>query len=532
MTSFSRILRWQRLLVLLLVIHAPCNTAWATQDPLLDTAWSEARALATDWKIGDVKLQVRDGGDVFVATSASIVIGEQFLENIKAGPDAHDLLLFALLHELWHVHQIALKPEVYGEIAQRPVLECSADARAAYTMALQKHAVLNPDAAVSAGEAVAKALAAIPEIPARFPSVNDATAASVKHLGVDQRRFASLVGVLQALIADGERHPKVYPPGVYGRLLRQANELFMVAWKQGRSDQDSMADMCSYIANRGADKQVRVGQVSIESRQVEGKKRVVTRYEIENLQDRPITYSIILVDGIAEKIRSDRDMTGFTSMRRIAVDVPARGKGWFSTFPRWSAIDLAMKYLPAYAFGTLDRVSITGEIVPRPTCFDNAATATDSVLDLPMKTAIRLGQAAFGKFEGIRGEQDLPASNEAVKTFRFIFDAPDKSSGGVHYSSMFGGWSASFEIYKGDDKKEALKIIDRVEAYAKRYCPESEDPTFPIYRRDSKNGSLIIRRFTTGSSAELALLDPEPEEDGTEPEFTVYWSIQPAAIED
>lgn len=315
MKSYVTMVHWIRVCSLTAMLLGARGVAWAEVTPLLDITWAEARTLSKTWKTGDVKLQVRKGTDVYVTNGSLIIVGQEFLDTATASPDAHDKLLFALLHELWHVHQLAIDATLYETIEQRPMLECAADARAAFTMALQAHSALSLDSPAGQRASIANVIAAIPEIPTRFSNVNTEAAQSLKHLNIDQRRFASQIGILQAIAADTARDIRIDPPGMEGKLLRQLNGMFDALTMLGDGDQERMNGMCSYIANSNSENKVRVGPQKIEMIEIEGRKRPVTRYKVENLLDRPVTYSFLQVDGVAKLDGSDSDTTDFTSIR-------------------------------------------------------------------------------------------------------------------------------------------------------------------------------------------------------------------------
>jgi hypothetical protein len=515
-------------MAMVLAVGVP-SFAQGAADRLLEATWSEARALAKDWKLEGAKLQVDGAGDVYVTSSLSVVVGEKFLSKLSAEPNAHDALLFALLHELWHVHQIASDRDAYNAPGQRPILECAADARAAYTMTRQKHAVLRPDAPAPLGESVALELEQIPRIPLQFPALNDAAALSLQHLAADQRRFAALVGVLQGLSSDVGRLPKNYSAGVYGRLQRQSAALWSLFPPTGVGDQDKLNDICSYIAGGRAEKDVRVTFQKSDILQQNGQRIYTEVHRIENLLAQPIRYSFITVDGVIKKEDSDQDVTDLMAMRRTFVDVPARGSAKFQTFALFPLIDHdKFKYLPFYSLGRLDKVTIIGPAVPPPTCFDEPPPNVAAALDMQTKLAIRIGQSAMGKFDSVRGEENKLMSSELAKIYNYSFDPPGKPSGLIQ--SLPGLTYATLDLYEGDDKDAALEIIDRIASYAKQSCPVPEDPDFPLFVRDPANHSLDIRRFTTGSAASVVLTIPEAEDPPGTP-VRVHWSITRNIVE-
>jgi len=501
------------------------HTAYAAADPELDKAWGEALVLAKDWNLGQVTLATDSGEEVFVSPSLTVTVGGKFLSKAKSAANPHDTLLFALLHELWHVHQLNSDRSGYEAPGLRRVLECAADARAAFTMALQKHAVMSPDAPEAKGERVAQDLDAIPSIPDLFTSLDDAKALSLKHLGVNERRFASRIGVLQALSSDFRRLPKNWSPGTYGRLQRQSSQLYFLFAPAGVSDQQKMSDICSYIVGSGADSLVRVMAKSSDLLQQNGQRLSTTIFEIENLSDWPIRYSFLTLDGVVEKTASDEDISRFELMRRTFVDVPARRKANFQSLQVVPPIDGSkFKYLPFYSAGKLDRVDQIGEAVPPASCFDDVSATVAKEMDPLTKLAVRVGHSASSRFEGVRGEENKFLSNAFAKVYRYAFDPPGRDSGQITITGGDALTGATIDLYTGNNRDEALRIIDRIADIAAKACPASEDPAFPLFTRKD-NSSLEFQRFTTGSAASVifALPDPEDPEDSS---IRVYWSIR------
>jgi hypothetical protein len=519
-----------RAIVFSLALFAHVVPAYPATGRDLEGTWGEARRIAANWAVGDVKLQLRPGGNIFVADEATILVGEEFLNGIESGGDGRDKLLFALLHELWHVHQVNRESHAYKIARRRPPLECEADARAAFELARRELVTASSNATLAEGEAIASKLTGILTIPLGFPAISDANAANFQHLGTDQRRFASLVGVLVALIADSRKLPENYSPGGYGRLQRQASEMYKLS-PFGTSDKERMSEACAYISGSDAAKQVRVLALRSAIRQIDGKRILVTRYEIQNLMDWPIKYMYLLVDGVVDKSLSERNVTGFTSMRTGRVLLPARGKAEFETLEETPVIDSSTsKYLAGYSLGTLDVVTRAGDEVPRPACFDELSDEASAALDFSMKTAIRIGYAAQGRFEAVRGAEDNLYSNAYQKVFHLNFGDAARSAGSVYYMGFMNMAYVTLNVYEGLDKKDALKVIDRAAAFAERFCPASEDPAAPLFKRDPATGSLEIYRFTTGSRASLKLILPD-ERDPELKKFIAFWTITRDVIE-
>ena len=503
-----------------------CNQAWAQTTPLLDGVWSEARALAGEWTIGDARLQVRKGSDVYVANDRLVIVGSDFLEKTAAAPDAREMLLFALLHELWHVQQLMLDTSLHGTLERRPALECAADARAAFTLARQQLAGLDAQSSAAQTEQLASQLAAIQDIPTRFSSVDKNSAHSLKHLSVDQRRFAAQIGVLLALSVEAVRLPEGVPGGMYAQLLEQMNAVLNAVGTRESRTQENMDEMCAYIGGGGAGQQVRVSYQAMDILNIAGKNTVVTRHKIDNLLDKAVAYSFLLVDGVVMPGRSERDMRDFSGMRRKVVNVPAHGTAEFSTFSLGPVPDKGrFRQLPDYTFGTLDRVVVHGRAQSLPACFEvGAGPMLD--LDAATKKAIRVGQAASGNFAAVRGAQNQDYSSASSTLYDYIFDEANARSGWIIYSSMLQTWSASLEIYRGEDKEEAMRLIDAVEAYAKRYCPQPTQSMLPLYWRDSREEALHIQRFTAHSTAVLSLTVERPDDDTEHRAISVAWEIR------
>jgi hypothetical protein len=505
---------------------APHGLAQTAADILISQSWEEARSLTKTWRTEGATLQVAEADDVYVTPGLSVVVGKKFVASLNERPDGKQALLFAMLHELWHVHQISSDRAAYTNPAQRPVLECAADARAAFAMTRAYNAVLRSDSPAALGEQVALRLDIIPGIAASFRNLNEVSAFSLQHLSSQKRRFAAQIGVLQALSSESARMPSTYSAGVYGRLQRQSTAFWMMFPMQGMSDQDKLDETCSHIAGSDTGKDVRVSFEKSETSMRNGQRVYAAVHKVQNLRNEPIRYSFLSIDGVVPNESKDDDFTLMTGMRRTSVDVTARGVAEFQAFSVLPPLDPSrQKYLPFYIGGKLDKVTVLGLVVPPPACFDDIPATATTILDKTTKLAIRVGQSAMRKFESVRGEEEKFLTSDMVKVFKYSFDVGANSSGLIHYSYIEGFSYASLDLYRGDDKAAALAVIDRIHQYAKEYCPASDDPAFPLYSRDDADSTLDFRSFTTGSSASVVLFLPEAD-DPPESEISVSWIIR------
>ena len=493
----------------------------------------KALASAATWGLNDVTYEISNGPSVFVKSDKNFVIGQDFLTLTGALPLGPEILLFAMLHEMWHIQQIAKTPDLYRNLSERPAMECEADAHGAYAIAKSELSMVSKSSEQDVLEATARHIAELANIPDNFPSLSAEEAVKHNHLNPAQRRLAVIFGLLVG-VSDLYEFPK-YKRSNYVRLKRQSrqvNSLFSIE----KSDEERIKDLCLFVTSPkrsflGIDDLV-ILPIEISNRTEIGNYEVLTsKYSIRNSSNQPLQYEFLKFEGLAPKDRPD-DLGMFKYILRYKIKVDARSTTEFETKTLILKID-GEKFvrISEYEPGRLDLVKVLAPPVPPLTCFDNFVMKNLTKAEIELAAAVRIGSAAINQFEAVKGTKNMGTSSGPLTMHNYNFSLPKDTNGYLNGTRGWYGVHASLDLYSGDNEQDAIDTFERTVAYVKARCNAVPESAKPLITINSDKRTVDIAHFTLGSSASLRMTKMEDEDDPSDVSYYVSWSFSQSFTE-
>lgn len=487
--------------------------------------WKDARRLASSWHSGDINLMVQDSETVSVSPGGPIIIGKNFLSLTSTDDAGDSMLMFALLHELWHLNQAKNTPLEYFDIQSRPAMECAADAHAALTMTQDFLSELNATTTDEHVESVIQRIEHIREIPKKLPTLNPLDAEKYHHLNLKQRELAVLFGIMGAYnTLSSETTPSSKS---IQRLIEMASSF---ANSFSSDDSKSITDVCAHIVAKetSAGNSLRFLPLELKSYKYGSHSILSTKYEVSNSGSRPIKYSYLIFEGYVPKGKSDSPSSYFIKgVHRAKIMIPAGGTVGLLAETPMPNIDNS-KFEPLInSPATIPLAEFAGPSEFEKNCFGNTIVPSNTDMEKQLKTAIIIGSAALENFEAVKGILN------GIGNAKYNFDLPPNTNGYIKMSDSFiVGSFAVFNIYSGNDRDEALAVFEHMVALVEKRCKKTAGFESPFKKTESPNPSLAINQFTVGSSATLDLIEPDPNEvDDMDMPITVSWTISRRAVD-